>query len=298
MVGVLGVVRLCFLSCRLELTLNARQRKNLPPEDRAHWDDVALKDKQRYMVEKATYTGPWQVPWKRARKDPSAPKRPMSAFLYFAQGRRTKIKSENPDMKNTEISRILGDIWRNASEEERRPYMEKEREEREKYKVAVAEWKEESDAKREADRKAQIEHSSMMMDPQQQPQMFAEPFGAVGGPFVYATFRKLESTDVPLPFSVLESYHLFDRGIAYMAPQTGPYHFPTNGKQPVILGRNGMPVYPVHFVPNQSPQQSQTQRQQSPLNQYSRATHGFEDHGHDTGGPYDYADPEGPPAGE
>ena len=26
------------------------------------------------MAEKSTYTGPWQVPWKRAKKDPSAPK--------------------------------------------------------------------------------------------------------------------------------------------------------------------------------------------------------------------------------
>jgi hypothetical protein len=42
--------------------------RNLPAEERAHWDEVAAKDKQRYMVEKATYTGPWQVPWKRAKK--------------------------------------------------------------------------------------------------------------------------------------------------------------------------------------------------------------------------------------
>jgi hypothetical protein len=42
--------------------------RSLPAAERARWDDVAAKDKQRYMVEKATYTGPWQVPWKRAKK--------------------------------------------------------------------------------------------------------------------------------------------------------------------------------------------------------------------------------------
>jgi hypothetical protein len=42
--------------------------RSLPAVERARWDDVAAKDKQRYMLEKATYTGPWQVPWKRARK--------------------------------------------------------------------------------------------------------------------------------------------------------------------------------------------------------------------------------------
>lgn len=135
-------------------------RRNLPGEERAHWDDVAAKDKQRYMVEKASYTGPWQVPYKRARKDPSAPKRPMSAFLYFSQGRRRKIKDANPKMKNTEVSRMLGEMWRNASEEERKPHIDKEKEEREKYKVAIAEWRKDYEAKMEAQRKAQAEQAA------------------------------------------------------------------------------------------------------------------------------------------
>ena len=47
---------------------SAEMWRELPAEERAHWDDVAAKDKQRYMVGKASYTGPWQVPWKRAKK--------------------------------------------------------------------------------------------------------------------------------------------------------------------------------------------------------------------------------------
>ena len=35
------------------------------------------------MAEKSTYTGPWQVPWKRAKKDPSAPKVKDSASRYL-----------------------------------------------------------------------------------------------------------------------------------------------------------------------------------------------------------------------
>ena len=143
-------------------------RRNLPADERAHWDDVAAKDKQRYMVEKASYTGPWQVPYKRARKDPSAPKRPMSAFLYFSQGRRRKIKDENPKLKNTEISRMLGEMWRNASEEDRKPHIDKEKEEREKYKIAIAEWRKEYEAKMEAQRKAQAEQASNWAQPYNQ----------------------------------------------------------------------------------------------------------------------------------
>jgi HMG (high mobility group) box len=61
--------------------------KHLSTTERAHWDEVAAKDKARYMMEKATYTGPWQVPYKRKKKDASAPKRPMSAFLQYTLNR-------------------------------------------------------------------------------------------------------------------------------------------------------------------------------------------------------------------
>jgi len=101
---------------------SAEMWKNLPPEERAHWDEVAAKDKQRYLIEKSQYTGPWQVPWKRAKKDPTAPKRPMSAFLYFSQGRRSEIKAANPELRNTQVSRILGEMWRNLSDDQRRPH--------------------------------------------------------------------------------------------------------------------------------------------------------------------------------
>jgi len=122
---------------------SAQMWKELSAEDRSFWDNVAARDKQRYLAEKASYIGPWQIPYKRAKKDPSAPKRPMSAFLHFSRGRRSRIKEKNPDMKNTEVSKILGDLWRNSTEEERRPYVENEKVEREKYKAAMSKWKEE-----------------------------------------------------------------------------------------------------------------------------------------------------------
>ena len=40
-------------------------------------------------------------------------------------------------------------MWRNATEEERRPHIEKEKSEREKYKVAIADWRKDHEAKME-----------------------------------------------------------------------------------------------------------------------------------------------------
>jgi hypothetical protein len=51
---------------------------NLPSNERAHWDDLSAQDKKRYLAQKDAYTGPWQIPVKRTKKHPGAPKRPMS----------------------------------------------------------------------------------------------------------------------------------------------------------------------------------------------------------------------------
>ena len=50
----------------------------------------------------------------------------MSAFLKYSLSRRKSVKADNPDMNNTDISRLLGEMWRNACEQEKRPYIEKE----------------------------------------------------------------------------------------------------------------------------------------------------------------------------
>lgn len=50
----------------------------------------------------------------------------MSAFLRYSLTRRKAVKADNPDMNNTDISRLLGEMWRNAPEEEKKPYVENE----------------------------------------------------------------------------------------------------------------------------------------------------------------------------
>eukprot|EP00543_Licmophora_paradoxa_P003446 CAMPEP_0202448528 /NCGR_PEP_ID=MMETSP1360-20130828/7347_1 /ASSEMBLY_ACC=CAM_ASM_000848 /TAXON_ID=515479 /ORGANISM="Licmophora paradoxa, Strain CCMP2313" /LENGTH=338 /DNA_ID=CAMNT_0049066155 /DNA_START=576 /DNA_END=1592 /DNA_ORIENTATION=+ len=210
---------------------SAEMWRNLSTEDRAYWDDVAEKDKQRYMAEKATYAGPWQVPWKRARKDPSAPKRPMSAFLYFSQERRKQIKNENPSMKNTEISRILGDIWRNASEEEKRPHVEREKSEREKYKIEIAKWREDQEKKIEDQRKQQqVEQAN-----------YANMYGAIdpsqpGHVPPYPPPHYGHEMGYPPP-SYAYGYPMY----SYPPPQA-QYGF-ANGKHVQLLAPNGMPQY-------------------------------------------------------
>ena len=115
--------------------------KELSDDDRAYWDEEARNDKLRYVKEKAASKGPWEQPKRRAKKHPLAPKRPMSAFLKYSQQRRKAAKAENPDMSNTDISRLLGEMWRNTDPEERRPFQEVEEKERAVYKAEIAKWR-------------------------------------------------------------------------------------------------------------------------------------------------------------
>jgi hypothetical protein len=51
----------------------------------------------------------------------------MSAFLRYSKSHRKKVKKENPDVDNTDISRLLGYKWNNAtSEREKEPFVTKE----------------------------------------------------------------------------------------------------------------------------------------------------------------------------
>ena len=121
----------------------------------------------------------------------------MSAFLFYSIGKRQQIKEKNPEMKNTEISRVLGEMWRALSEEGRRPFVEKEKSEREKYKIAIAEWRKKDKAKQEeAERKAQTEQVASYPPVHEQPQMYpADQYGAgmqpgFMTPWAYQTSRK------------------------------------------------------------------------------------------------------------
>jgi len=227
---------------------SAEMWRNLPAEKRAHWDEVAAKDKERYLHEKATYKGPWQVPWKRAKKDPSAPKRPMSAFLYFSQGRRKTIKDQNPEIKNTQVSRLLGEMWRNASEEDRKPYVDKEKKEREKYKVAIADWRKEFEAKKEEQRQQQEAQQSMGWS---QAGSYAQEGVDMGN-------SQIQYSQHHPSYMTPTGYAPYPGAYGYGSPYPPQpmYQFPTNGKQPVILGPNGMPHY---HQPNQSQYAPQAQ---------------------------------------
>ena len=54
--------------------------------------------------------------------DQNKPKRPLTAFMRYSATRRSVIRGENPQHSMIDISKIIGEEWRNLSDEDKRPF--------------------------------------------------------------------------------------------------------------------------------------------------------------------------------
>lgn len=60
----------------------------------------------------------------RKKKDKNAPKRALSAFMFFSNDIRETVKREMPELQFLQISIEIGKRWKEITDEERRPYDE------------------------------------------------------------------------------------------------------------------------------------------------------------------------------
>jgi len=65
-----------------------------------------------------------KIPRTKGKKNPNAPKRPLSAYMFFSQDWRERIKNENPEAGFGEIGKLLGAKWKEMDDEDKKPYAE------------------------------------------------------------------------------------------------------------------------------------------------------------------------------
>ncbi|KAJ7911214.1 acyl transferase/acyl hydrolase/lysophospholipase [Mycena leptocephala] len=73
---------------------------------------------QRKATEKA------EKALRKDKKDYNTPKRALSAYMFFSQDWRERIKAENPDAGFGEVGKLLGAKWKELDDEEKNPYVE------------------------------------------------------------------------------------------------------------------------------------------------------------------------------
>uniref|UniRef100_A0A667YAI5 FACT complex subunit SSRP1 n=1 Tax=Myripristis murdjan TaxID=586833 RepID=A0A667YAI5_9TELE len=78
----------------------------------------------------------------KKQKDTGGPKRPMSAYMLWLNSSRERIKSENPGISVTEISKKAGEMWRQLGKDEKEEWESKAGEAKKQYDKAKKEYNE------------------------------------------------------------------------------------------------------------------------------------------------------------
>ncbi|KAG2487533.1 hypothetical protein HYH03_013813 [Edaphochlamys debaryana] len=77
----------------------------------------------------------------RKKKDPNAPKKNLSAFMYFSNTSRDKVKQENPGIAFGEVGKLLGERWKAMGAEEKAPFEEMAAKDKVRYAEAMKAYK-------------------------------------------------------------------------------------------------------------------------------------------------------------
>ncbi|KAI9831860.1 MAG: Non-histone chromosomal protein 6 [Phylliscum demangeonii] len=69
----------------------------------------------------------------KKKKDPNAPKRGLSAYMFFANEQRENVRDENPGITFGQVGKVLGERWKALNEKQRGPYEAKAAADKKRY---------------------------------------------------------------------------------------------------------------------------------------------------------------------
>jgi len=97
--------------------------------------NVKSSYEQRYQESRRQYETALEAykPSNKKKKDPNAPKQPLSAYFLFSQDERLKVKAEFPGHSICEIAKELGRRWADIGPEIKQHYQQIAEEARQKY---------------------------------------------------------------------------------------------------------------------------------------------------------------------
>ncbi|CDR37371.1 CYFA0S01e10088g1_1 [Cyberlindnera fabianii] len=74
----------------------------------------------------------------RKKKDPNAPKRSLSAYMFFANANRDVVRADNPGISFGGVGKLLGEKWKALSADEKAPYEAKAEADKKRYETEKA----------------------------------------------------------------------------------------------------------------------------------------------------------------
>ncbi|XP_068642864.1 FACT complex subunit SSRP1-like [Aristolochia californica] len=118
----------------------SQEYKDKPAKKEGKKEGAASKPASKRKVKDGDEEGSKKRKQKR-KKDPNAPKRAMSGFMFFSQTERDFLKKDSPGLSFTDVGRALGEKWKKMTGEEREPYEQKARDDQKRYKEEMAGYK-------------------------------------------------------------------------------------------------------------------------------------------------------------
>lgn len=101
-----------FMETTTEMTFKKKlvKKDDMSPKKLMFLQDTKDETKTQIYVTDVAFEVP-SGKGKKAKKNPNAPKRNMSAFMLYSNAHRTLIKETNPTATFGEIGRLLGQSW-------------------------------------------------------------------------------------------------------------------------------------------------------------------------------------------
>ncbi|CAI9151861.1 unnamed protein product, partial [Rangifer tarandus platyrhynchus] len=110
--------------------------KTMSATEKGKFEDMAKADQAHFEREmKASIPPKGET---KKFKDPSAPKRPPSAFFLFCSEYRPKIKGKHPGLSIGDVAKKLGEMWNNTAANDKQPCEKKAAKLKEKYEKDIA----------------------------------------------------------------------------------------------------------------------------------------------------------------
>ena len=86
---------------------------------RAVCEELGNPDKAEELCGKLLSTSYSSV---KKKKDPNAPKKPKSSYMKFCDVKRSEVMKAHPEAKMGDVSKHLGKMWKELSDEEKAQY--------------------------------------------------------------------------------------------------------------------------------------------------------------------------------
>jgi uncharacterized protein YodC (DUF2158 family) len=100
-------------------------------------DDIESVDTAELEAKSKDEVAPKTVKKKRSKKNPLAPKKGLSAYMFFCTSKRTELKKSQPKMTVPEMGKVLGKMWQDISVKDKASFDEMAMKDKERYKSAM-----------------------------------------------------------------------------------------------------------------------------------------------------------------